>query len=85
MKINILTKIIILPLIFIIKIYQLFISPILRTNCRYAPTCSNYTIESLSNHGLIKGGYFSIRRILNCHPLGGSGYDPVPKKIRKEI
>lgn len=85
MNLNILKKIIIFPLILIIKIYQLFISPILKANCRFAPTCSDYAIESLNNHGFIKGGYFALRRILSCHPLGRSGYDPVPKKIRKEI
>ena len=54
-------------------------------NCRYLPTCSEYSLESLKEHGIIKGSYLSIKRISHCHPLGGHGYDPVPKKIRKEI
>ena len=75
----------ILPFILIIKIYQWFISPILKTNCRYLPTCSDYAIISLKEHGVIKGLCLFFKRILSCHPYGGEGYDPVPKKIRKEI
>ena len=85
MKIKLLNSILILPFILVIKIYQWFISPILKMNCRYLPTCSEYSLESLKEHGVIKGGYLSIKRISYCHPLGGHGYDPVPKKIRKEI
>ena len=77
--------IIISILIFLIKIYQWFISPLLKTNCRYLPTCSEYSIESLKKHGIIKGAYLSLKRILNCHPLGGEGFDPVPKNNKKEI
>jgi putative membrane protein insertion efficiency factor len=75
----------ILPLILIIRLYILLISPILKTNCRYLPTCSEYAITSLKEYGLMKGGYIALRRISHCHPFGGSGYDPVPKKIRKEV
>ena len=75
----------ILPFILIIKIYQWIISPILKSNCRYLPTCSEYAILSLQEHGVIKGLYFTLKRIFSCHPYGGSGFDPVPKKIRKEI
>ena len=46
--------------------------------CRYYPTCSVYSIEALKKYGPIKGSYYSIKRILSCHPWGGSGYDPVP-------
>ena len=77
--------IIISILIFLIKIYQWFISPLLKTNCRYLPTCSEYSIESLKKHGITKGVYLSLKRILNCHPLGGEGFDPVPKNNKKEI
>jgi len=77
--------IIISILIFLIKIYQWFISPLLKTNCRYLPTCSEYSIESLKKHGIIKGVHLSLKRILNCHPLGGEGFDPVPKNNKKEI
>jgi len=75
----------ILPIILIIRIYQFFVSPILKTNCRYLPTCSNYSLESFKEYGIIKGGYLSLKRISHCHPFGGHGYDPVPKKIRKEM
>ncbi len=72
-------------LIFIIKAYQFFLSPVLKANCRYLPTCSEYSITSLKEHGLSKGFYYSLKRILKCHPFAGSGHDPVPKKINKEI
>jgi len=85
MKLKILKITFILPFIWAIKLYQLFLSPIFKTNCRYMPTCSEFSIEALKEYGLIKGGYLSFKRILSCHPYGGEGYDPVPKKIRKEI
>ena len=72
-------------LIFIIKAYQFFLSPILKANCRYLPTCSEYSIIALKEYGLGKGFYYSLKRILKCHPFGGNGHDPVPKKINKEI
>ena len=75
----------ILPFILVIKLYQWFASPILKTNCRYLPTCSEYAVLSLKKHGIIKGLYLTFKRIFSCHPYGGEGYDPVPKKKRKEI
>ena len=73
----------------VIKIYQYLISPILGYRCRYLPSCSEYYIESLKIHGLLKGSYLGIKRILSCHPFkflgGGSGLNFVPKKkIGKE-
>ena len=56
------------------------ISPLLPATCRYQPTCSHYSIEALKVHGLFKGGGLALKRIFSCHPLGGKGYDPVPKK-----
>ena len=85
MKKKLFSTVSILPIIIIIKIYQWFVSPMLKTNCRYLPTCSEYSLDSIKEHGLIKGSYFSVKRILRCHPFGRAGYDPVPKKIRKEI
>lgn len=77
-----LTSYILLPmkklLIFPIRLYQRFISPMLPPMCRFTPTCSQYAIEAISKHGAIKGLYLAARRILRCHPWGGSGYDPVP-------
>lgn len=66
----------------IIKLYQLFISPLLGPNCRFQPTCSAYAVEAIRTHGALRGGYLSIRRILKCHPWGGFGYDPVPQSAR---
>ncbi|HJL58487.1 MAG: membrane protein insertion efficiency factor YidD [Pelagibacteraceae bacterium] len=80
-----LNNLLIMPVIAIIKTYQLLLSPILKTNCRYLPTCSEYSITALKEHGLLNGFYHSLKRILKCHPLGGHGYDPVPKKINKKI
>ncbi len=82
---NIFNYIITFPIIILIRFYQLFFSPILKSNCRYLPTCSEYALESLKQHGPLTGGYYSIRRILSCHPLGGKGFDPVKKIIKKEI
>ena len=73
-----LEKILILPLVFLVKIYQRIISPLFPPTCRYTPTCSEYSIQSLKKYGLFKGVYLSIKRIVNCHPWGGSGYDPIP-------
>ena len=72
-------QILIFPLLLLIKIYQLVLSPILGPNkCRYQPTCSHYAAEALKKHGLLKGGFLATKRILSCHPWGGHGYDPVP-------
>ena len=67
-------------LVFLIRIYQLIISPLFPTSCRFTPTCSSYAIESLKSHGLIKGSKLALKRISKCHPWGGEGFDPVPKK-----
>jgi putative membrane protein insertion efficiency factor len=62
----------------IIRFYQLVISPILPSACRYSPTCSAYGIEALKKHGAIKGSVLTIKRILRCNPWGGHGEDLVP-------
>ncbi|HOJ28793.1 MAG TPA: membrane protein insertion efficiency factor YidD [Spirochaetota bacterium] len=62
----------------LIKLYKLVISPVLPNACRFYPTCSQYAIEALTRHGLFKGGFLSIKRILRCHPFCDGGYDPVP-------
>ncbi|MCC6252523.1 MAG: membrane protein insertion efficiency factor YidD [Bacteroidia bacterium] len=72
-----LRKIIIAPFVFLVKIYQLAISPLLPNSCRYYPTCSQYTIEALNKYGLIRGGWMGVKRILRCNPWGGHGHDPV--------
>ncbi len=66
--------IVLLPVYF----YRYAISPLTPPSCRYTPTCSAYAIEAVKKHGVIKGGWLATKRILSCHPWGGSGYDPVP-------
>lgn len=63
-----------------IRIYQYTISPLLPNSCRHVPTCSQYAIEALRRHGMVRGTYLAARRILRCHPWGTHGYDPVPEK-----
>lgn len=70
--------------IFLVKIYQVVISPLLPASCRYTPTCSVYAIDALRVHGPFKGGWMALKRISSCHPWGGHGYDPVPPKEEKE-
>lgn len=66
------------PLILMVRIYQMVISPWIGPKCRYTPTCSAYTIQALKKHGIFKGSWLAVKRISSCHPWGGSGYDPVP-------
>lgn len=66
-------------LIFLVKLYRIFISPLkVKTCCIYTPTCSLYALQALEKYGAIKGTYLAIRRILRCHPFTTGGYDPVP-------
>ncbi|WP_010522099.1 membrane protein insertion efficiency factor YidD [Aquimarina agarivorans] len=73
-----LKKILIAPFLFLIFIYKNLISPFTPATCRYQPTCSQYTKDALIKHGIFKGSWLGLKRILSCHPWGGSGYDPVP-------
>jgi len=66
------------PFLLLIKLYQKAISPLLPKSCRYEPTCSEYMIEAIDTHGVIKGLYLGTKRLLRCHPWGSEGYDPVP-------
>ena len=75
-----LNKVITFPLIILIRGYQLIVSPILGSNCRFMPPCSEYAIESFKSYGLIKGFFLTIKRIGKCHPWGSHGYDPIPSK-----
>lgn len=63
-----------------VRLYQIFLSPMLGKNCRYNPTCSNYMLQAVDEWGLFKGTWLGLRRISRCHPWGGSGDDPVPKR-----
>ncbi|HEY9082050.1 MAG TPA: membrane protein insertion efficiency factor YidD [Vicingaceae bacterium] len=69
-----LSKIVVL----LIRVYQLSISPFLGVNCRYSPTCSQYSLEAIEKYGPFKGTWLAIKRISSCHPWGGHGHDPVP-------
>jgi putative membrane protein insertion efficiency factor len=73
-----LTKILAWPLIIMVRIYQLIISPFLPKTCRFYPTCSSYSLEALKKHGILKGSWLSVKRISRCHPGNPGGYDPVP-------
>ena len=78
-----LNKIVTYPLILLIRIYQLIVSPMLGSNCRFMPTCSEYALKSLKAYGVIRGAYLTIKRIGKCHPWGSHGYDPIPTKMEK--
>jgi putative membrane protein insertion efficiency factor len=71
-------KALVFPLVILIRIYQTLVSPLLPATCRFHPTCSQYSIEALKKHGLLKGSFLAIKRISKCHPWGGHGNDPVP-------
>ena len=71
---NLLTRLLIAP----ICIYRQYVTPLTPPACRFTPTCSQYAIEALQKHGPFKGLWLALRRLLRCHPWGGSGYDPVP-------
>ncbi|TXI86890.1 MAG: membrane protein insertion efficiency factor YidD [Crocinitomicaceae bacterium] len=68
------------PFIFLVRIYQWIISPLFPAVCRYDPTCSAYMIEAIQEWGIFKGTFLGIKRISSCHPWGGHGHDPVPKR-----
>ncbi|MDA8403497.1 MAG: membrane protein insertion efficiency factor YidD [Desulfobacteraceae bacterium] len=62
----------------LIKIYQIVLSPMIGSACRFYPSCSQYAIEAISRHGAAKGGFLAVKRILRCHPFNPGGVDPVP-------
>lgn len=74
-KIN---KLLAIPFIYLIKFYRFFISPILGSNCRHSPTCSEYGLIALKKYGVFKGMYLTTKRIIKCNSLFKGGYDPVP-------
>lgn len=71
-------KVLVWLLLLPIRFYQVCISPLTPPSCRYTPTCSEYARQAIIKHGPLKGLYLAVKRILRCHPWGGSGYDPVP-------
>lgn len=62
----------------LIRGYQRWISPALPASCRFAPTCSQYTLEAVERYGALRGGWMGLRRLMRCHPFHPGGYDPVP-------
>lgn len=74
---NLLKKIGMFVILTLVRIYKYLISPLLGTNCRFFPSCSEYFTQSVKTYGVCKGSLKGIQRILKCHPWGGSGHDPV--------
>lgn len=67
-------------IVWTIRAYQVGISPLLPSACRFTPSCSQYALEAVSRHGPLRGGWLAAKRLLRCHPFGGVGYDPVPPR-----
>lgn len=67
--------------VFLLRCYQVFLSPLFAGCCRYEPSCSAYWIEALQRHGLLRGLAMGSRRLLRCHPLAAGGFDPVPERV----
>lgn len=68
-------------LLIIIRVYQLALSPLLGTHCRFDPSCSCYAAEALKIHGALTGSILTLRRLLRCQPFSKAGYDPVPTHL----
>jgi len=66
------------PVLALLRLYKLAISPLLPQACRYTPTCSVYMAEAVGRFGAVRGVWLGLKRLARCHPLGGSGHDPVP-------
>ena len=82
--VNVLEKSMKIFILTLLKIYKFLISPFLRNNCRFLPSCSDYAYEVITEKGLIIGSILAIKRLTKCHPWGRSGYDPVNKQTKKE-
>ncbi|MCX7186711.1 MAG: membrane protein insertion efficiency factor YidD [Methylophilaceae bacterium] len=65
-------------LIWLIKMYQILLSPFFGQQCRFSPTCSQYALDAINKHGALRGAYYAIRRLLRCHPWHPGGHDPAP-------
>lgn len=69
----------------VIRVYQLTLSSVMGRQCRFLPTCSEYTGDAIRQHGAWAGFWLGFSRVLSCHPWGGNGYDPVPAKPNKPV
>ncbi len=65
-------------LVLLVKFYQWFVSPVLPSHCTHTPSCSSYMIEAIQSHGVLRGVWLGVKRLLRCHPFSKGGYDPVP-------
>lgn len=65
----------------LLRVYQVSLSALLGPACRFEPSCSHYAAEAIEEFGLARGFWLAIRRIVRCHPFGGSGYDPIPDRV----
>lgn len=68
---------------FVLRTYKRFVSPLLPHSCRFVPTCSEYAMEAVERHGVVRGSWLAIRRLLRCHPFAHAGVDLVPQPMRK--
>lgn len=66
--------------VMLVRLYQVTLGPFMGGHCRFQPTCSQYAIDALRSHGLLRGSWLAARRVLRCHPWGGMGHDPVPPR-----
>lgn len=64
----------------LLRAYQLLVSPMLGQNCRFSPSCSNYSMQAIERFGFFKGSWLTLRRLLRCHPFHPGGHDPIPEK-----
>lgn len=71
-------------LLSMIRFYRRAVSPMTPSSCRFMPTCSAYAEEAVERYGARRGGWIALKRLLRCHPFGGSGYDPVPDMVRDD-
>ncbi|MDB2390366.1 membrane protein insertion efficiency factor YidD [Alphaproteobacteria bacterium] len=79
---NVAVRLAILPVLGLVNLYQYLISPLLGSNCRHLPSCSEYTKDALQTHGLLRGSNYAVKRILRCHPGVTPSFDPVPPVSR---
>lgn len=69
----------------LIRGYQLLVSPVLPSSCRFSPSCSAYALEAVARHGAAQGGWLAVKRVCRCHPWHEGGWDPVPDPVSKKF